>query len=161
MSGIERERREHRTHALAEIVLQEFPNLRSVIAGIENFDLLASQQRTQHVIPAARDFVQHGLGSGAHHRQTLARREAVRCDYFVPGSPLACQRGHTHHEKLVEIVRRNGQKLDAFEQRVRLRACLGEHAVIEGEPTQLPVNVERGIRKIGVVDHADSFITLV
>ena len=56
MAGIECERREHRTDALAEIVLQEFQNLRRVICRVDNLDLLLAQQRSQHVIPALRDF---------------------------------------------------------------------------------------------------------
>ena len=158
MAWIEGERREHRADPLAEIVLQEFPNLRRVFLRVDDLDLLLAQDRTQHIVSATRDLVHHGLGSDPNHRQALAGDEAVWRRHVVPGPALPRQRGDPHHEKFVEIVRGNCQEFDPFEQRVRVGPRLREHPFVECEPAQLPVNVQRRIRKIGIVGHAAHII---
>ena len=43
----------------------------------------------------------------------------------------------SYHEELVEVGADNGEKLDAFEERVAAIACLIEHPLVELQPAEL------------------------
>ena len=78
-----------------------------------------------------------------YHGQALARREAVGRCHFVARAALPREGGDADHEELVEVVRGDGEKLDAFEQRVRVRLRLRENALVERKPAELAVDVQR------------------
>ena len=59
----------------------------------------------------------------------------------LAGTRLLSQTRISHHEKLIEIVGRNGKEPQAFKQRVRDVARLFQNALIELEPGQLAINV--------------------
>ena len=69
---------------------------------------------------------------------------------------LVVQAGDANHVVLVEVGRVDRAELDALEQRTRL--VLGElqHAVVEVQPGQLAVDVQRGVVavvRVIVVEH--------
>ena len=57
-----------------------------------------------------------------------------------PLAHLALQAGDPDHEEFVEIVGRNREKPDPFQQRMSLVSRLLEHTAIEMQPGQLPVD---------------------
>jgi hypothetical protein len=128
-----------------KIVLQKCLDLRRVVRRFQDGDLLLAEKGPQRLIPAVGDFAEHGFGADANHGEALAGGKAVGHHHLVPRPLLPGERRHTHHEKLVEVVGGNGQKLHAFEQRIRLRPRLGEHPFVEGEPAHLAVDVERRV----------------
>ena len=93
------------------------------------------------------------LSAGPARRQTLTGGEAIWRGHFMAGASLARQRGDADHEELVEVVGRNRQELDAFEERVGVRLRLCEDALVEGQPAELAVDVQRRICQVRRVGH--------
>ena len=82
---------------------------------------------------------------GLDRRNLLLGGEAVVAEGGDPGILLGLQGGHPHHEELIEVVAEDGAELGLLQQRGVFVEGLGQHPVVEGNPTQLPVDVERGI----------------
>ena len=80
------------------------------------------------------------LGDPLEH---LGRRQAVGAAGVDPRLDLVVDPGDADHEELVEVGDEDRQELDPLHQRQRL--VLGElqHAVVEVEPRQLAVDVQR------------------
>ena len=57
---------------------------------------------------------------------------------------LGLEGGHPHHEKFVEIVAEDGTEFGLLQQRGALIQGLNQHALIEGDPAELSVDVEVG-----------------
>src|SRR4030095_16059193 len=53
---------------------------------------------------------------------------------------LPLEAGDAHHIELIEVVRRDRQKAQPLEQRMRRVLGLAEHAFVEREPRQLAVD---------------------
>jgi len=77
--------------------------------------------------------------------QLLGDGAAVDAEIGAAGAELLLERGHAHHEELVEIGADDGEELDALEQFVAAVARLFEHAALEFEQAELAVDIERGI----------------
>src|SRR5699024_1077149 len=67
---------------------------------------------------------------------------------------LLQRRGDTNHEELVEVGGADCQELHALEQRMHRIAGLGEHALVELQPTELAVDIERRMLEVGGIDLA-------
>ena len=78
-----------------------------------------------------------------HHTQELGRRPAIGAGPVHARALLTQQRRHAHHEKFVEVRRDYRQELHPLEQRMRRILGLREHAPVEFNPAQLPIDVER------------------
>ena len=86
-----------------------------------------------------------------------ARVAASCCSVFspsgltssMPGAILLQERRHAHHEELVEVGGDDGQELDALEQGMGLVECLIQDPLVELQPAQLPVDVERRVLEVG------------
>ena len=81
------------------------------------------------------------LGALAQHRQQALAN--VGDELLARGRPVLPQHRHALHEELVEVGRENREELDPFEQRRPLIECLGEHAAVEFEPAEVPVEPDR------------------
>ena len=64
-----------------------------------------------------------------------------------PGAHLALEAGDPHHEEFVEIVGRDRKEPDLLEQRMLGVLGLFQHAAIEMQPGQLPVDESLGARR--------------
>ncbi len=89
--------------------------------------------------------LEHAL---ADQRDRLRRRAPVLAGVLHAGVDLVAQAGDAHHVELVEVRRVDRAELDALEQRHAL--VLGElqHAVVEVEPRELAVDVQRGLLQV-------------
>ena len=58
------------------------------------------------------------------------------------GIHLGLQGGHPHHEEFIEVVAEDGAELRLLQQGGVFVERLGQHPVVEGDPAQLPVDVE-------------------
>ncbi len=65
-----------------------------------------------------------------------------RLQHSLGGLPLETR--DTDHEKFVKVVCKDGQELHPFKERVPFVLCLFEHMVVETDPAQLTVDIERG-----------------
>lgn len=157
MALIECEQRERRTNVGPEIRGQIRADFRRVLGGVEKMDALHLEQWTEPVIPAAGDGGQHALGPRPCRAQLLIDGHAVWRQAAQRRPRLARERRDPDHEELVEVVRRNGQELHALEQRVRVLLGMRQHALVERQPAQLAVDVERWVPEIRRIqtDRAD------
>jgi hypothetical protein len=73
---------------------------------------------------------------------------AVDRHVFDAGPEFLEDGGDAHHEELIEVGAGDGQKLDALEQGVRRVLCLREHALVERQPAQLSIDIERGTTEV-------------
>ena len=109
----------------------------------------AGEQRPQQLAsstsPCSSSICARALADG---RELLLGVQAVGRDVVDAGAELLQQRRDAHHEELVEVGAGDGEELHALEQRMRRIVRLSEHALVELEPAQLAVDVERGVGEI-------------
>ena len=147
VARIEGERRQNGTDLTREVGVKMFANLRRPVLRLAEHDLLGRQKRPQ-LFPALSEVVQHLHTAAAHRGELLQRVEAVRCDVFDSLPQILLRRRDANHEELVEIRRGNREEFHSFEQRMRRIEGLVEDALIELEPAQLAVDVERRVLEI-------------
>ena len=84
----------------------------------------------------------------AHHRQALAHlllgATAVHRQFPNPRTDLLLEATDALHEKFVQIGTDDGQKLDSLQQRVTRVLGFVQHPLIEGQPSQLAVQIPFG-----------------
>ena len=74
--------------------------------------------------------------------------EAVGRDVLRVSTVLSQQRGHPHHEELVQVGGDNREKLDALEKRMGRVKGLEQHPLVEFEPAELTVDVEMRVGEV-------------
>jgi hypothetical protein len=117
MSGVDRQRGEHREDAAFEHLGQFDPVGDAEVVPSEHVHAHLGERRYQRRPPELLLAGHHHRHRVAHHRQLLGRRETVgRADRQADGS-LVLQRGDTHLEELVEVARADGDELHPLEQR--------------------------------------------
>jgi hypothetical protein len=124
----------------------------SLMAGVKS---ATSRKWTPSAfVPAARQAAHHRQRPAADGHQLLLGVEPVGREVLDAGPVLLQQRGQADHEELVQVGAADAQELDPLEERMRRVPGLGEHALIELEPRQLAVQVERRVREVGRIDAA-------
>ena len=147
VARIEGERRQNGTDLPREVGVKMFANLRCPVLRLAEHNLLGRRQRPQ-LFPTLSQVVQHLHTAAAHRGELLQRVEAVRCDVFDSLPQVLLRRRDANHEELVEIRRGNREEFHTFEQGMRRIESLVEDALIELEPAQLAVDVERRVLEI-------------
>ena len=139
MSGIDRQRRQHREDLghepffePDEIVGFEFGRLNDGHAGLGE---LAAQRDPGHLLIGHQP-----AGPPADGIELLGRRQSVLARRLDPGQQLASEPGNPHHVEFVEIVCRDRQEAQPLEQRVAAVLGFGEHPFVEGEPRKLAID---------------------
>ena len=150
MRRVERQRR-HQGEDVAHVALAQRRLLVGVELGVRlDLDAVLVAQPIAQSVPqgalAALEVAHDGIRGG----DLLGRRAAVDGALLQPGDDLLLQAADALHEELVEVRGRDGEELDALEQRRALVLGLVQHAVVEREPRELPVEVQiRGGKRIG------------
>src|SRR4051812_17328047 len=80
---------------------------------------------------------------GDDRGELLCDRHPFRRDLLDPERLMRLQAGDPDHEEFIEIIGRDGQEADAFEQRMPRVARLFEYSPVEGEPAQLAIEIAR------------------
>ena len=147
MRGIDRQRR-HQGKDVRQIALAQ---LRPLVVGklvpADDRDAVRRQQVQQLQIRPAQ-FLGQILDEREAGRDLLLRRAAVDRQIMHAGADLLLQAADPLHEELVEIGVDDRQELDALEQPVARVLGLVQHPPIEGEPSQLAIEVERRAREV-------------
>jgi hypothetical protein len=65
----------------------------------------------------------------------------------VACAALPRQRRHAYHEKLVEVICGDGEKLDALQQGMDVQPSLRQDPFVEREPAQFPIDIEGAIAR--------------
>jgi hypothetical protein len=123
----------------------------------DHADIVLGQRGTQASFKASGQpltQLQHAL---ADQRDCLRRDAAVGPRVLDARVDLVAQAGDAHHVVLVEVRRVDRAELHALEQWGPLVLGQLQHALVEVEPRQLAVEVERRIVQIG---HRSSRYTL-
>ena len=131
VTGIERQRRQDGAHVHVEVLLEERPVVVGVIRRVDDEDALGGELRSEPLLPVFRYLVEH--------RRRLHPRER--------GALV-----ESHHEKLVEVVRGNREKLDALEQWVpalgSVEFRLIEDARVERQPAEPAIEIQRRVVEV-------------
>ena len=145
---VERQRREDGKDVILEILGQPRVDRRRVLGGLEKVDALGGEQRPQRLAPARGLIVDLRERARANRRQLLIGGLAVDRDLFDAGPELLQDGRDAHHEELVQVGAGNGEELDALEQRVRWILRLREHPLVERQPAQFTIDIERRVAEI-------------
>ena len=84
----------------------------------------------------------------ADFAQDLLRLQAIRAGLLASEGNLLFQAGHADLEKLIKVAGENQQELEAFKQWIGFIQCLLQHADVELQLRQLPVDIQ--LRCVGV-----------
>ncbi len=93
-------------------------------------------------------FVDQFVRAGADGLELLHRDYLVRAALQGAERDLLFKSGHTDFEELVQSATRDAQELHPFQQRIRFVHRLGEHAPVELELAQFPVDVKLGVSNL-------------
>ncbi len=145
---VERQRRQHGKDVILEVLGEPGIDRRRVFGRLEKVDALGGEQRPQRLAPARGLIVDLRQRARADGRQLLIGGLAVDRHLFDAGAEFLQDGGDAHHEELVEVGAGDGEELDALEQRVRRILRLREDALVERQPAQLAVDVERRAAEI-------------
>ena len=133
-----------------EVLREPRVDRRRVVGRLEEVDAFGREQRAQQLAPARRPVVEHA--ASARWRiadELLLGVQAVGRHVLDAGAELLQQRRDPHHEELVEVGAGDAEELDALEQRMRRVLRLREDALVERQPAQLAVDVQRRIVEVG------------
>ena len=140
MRGVDRERREHREDAVAEPPAEEFLVGVRQLLPVHEADAFLLERRQQ---VAGDQLVRPGLQPRdpfTDRLKLLARTHAVRRRRRHARLDLFLEAGDADLEELVEVLRVDRDELHPFEQRARRVLGERQHAVVEVQPRQLPVD---------------------
>ena len=80
---------------------------------------IGARQFADQIAPDALLRLHQLVGANGDGGELLRRRQALGAERIDPGADLAAQPGNAHHVEFIEIVARNRQKAQPFEQRMR------------------------------------------
>ncbi len=139
MGRVDRQRRQHREDLRHESIFEPGVIARSENGRIDDRDAgfveLSAQGQPDNLL------IGHQLACPPLDLLELLRGgQPVLAQRLYAGKMLAFEPGHPHHVELVEIVRRDRQETEPFEQRMAQVVSLGENTLVEGEPGELPID---------------------
>jgi len=121
-------------------VFNQFAQQFSLKVLVQNEYELREQQRdkaVEQMVLAVHCFV----GNVADAFQDFAGQHAVRAGGAGAGFQLVLQSGNTDFEELVHVAGKNQQEVQPFHQRMALVTGLLQHAQVELQQAELPVDV--------------------
>ena len=139
MAGIDGQRRHHRQHRAAEVLLEEPLLITAEVLGPQQHDALGRQQRLDLLQEGPVLLVHELVDARRHRRQRLGGGQLVGPRRRLAGMDAALQRGHPHHEELVEVRAEDGQELHPLQQRHGGVERFLENPPVELQPGQLAI----------------------
>ena len=150
MAGVHGERREDGQDVASEVGARGF-TLRVVQVGPREDRDPRRRELREEVVHETRDLPPfHFQDGGPHAGEQIGRRQAVVRRLDDLRGELVEEAGDTDHEELVEVRLADREELQALQQRPALVVRLLDHALVEGQPGELPVQErERGRGRVG------------
>ena len=134
MSGIDG----HRSQQRIKLALAVFGNKRALLRRQlfhpYDSDAFLRQGRPQSMVPAAILIAHEFVGKPRDQLCFFLRSKSVRARLGLAVLNALHQAAYSNLEELVEVSGGDGQKLDAFQQRVARVLGLLQHAAVEGKP---------------------------
>src|SRR5262245_58679375 len=147
MPGVERERGEYWTDLAREVRSKVLADLRRPRARLQKHDVLGREQ-TAKLDPAGGLILQLLLCAGPHRVDLLLGVVTIRRDVLNTFAKLLQRRRHANHEELVEIAADDRKEFHALEQRMCVVGRLCQDALVEFQPAQFAVDVERRVLEV-------------
>ena len=139
MRRIDRKRGQHRENVAEEVILEPallgFGDVRS----IDQNDVLLAQILAQRA-PARLLIGSETADCLADAGQLLDGSEPVRAPFNDAFAHLVLETGNAHHEEFIEVVGRDRQKAQALEHRMAFVLRFLQHAPVEVEPGEFPID---------------------
>ena len=145
MRGINRLRREHRKNLIEEVFFQPDPLARCKPLGGDDVEI-GARQFTHQIAPDTLLRLHQFFGMDGDGGKLLCRCHALGRQRFDAGAHLTAQPGDPHHVEFIEVVPRNRQEAQPFEQRMGTVCRFLQHAIVERQPRNLAVEIAFGIR---------------
>ena len=133
MRRIDGERSEQGKNLPQELIFEPGLFLFRHLRPIDQHDASGGEHLPQ-LVPALLLIARQHRDGLSDARELLGRGEPVRRLDRDAGPLLALEAGDAHHEEFVEVVGRDRQEADTFEQRMGIVRRLLEHPAIEVQP---------------------------
>ena len=148
MRRVERDRRDQRRHLVVKELVQPVGLRRRPVGAADEAYRFGLELRDQHAVQHPVLLVDEVVRRRADRLGEIGRAEIVRAGLHRAGVELFLDAGDADLEKLVEIQGGDAEEPKAFEQ--RRAGVLGEieHAAIEFDQAELPVDVELRLLEI-------------
>ena len=143
LAGPDGERRQHREDLAVEDPLELLELLRLEVFDLGHDDPGGLEPGAQVALPELRLLGRQRRGALSDLGERGLRRQPVGRAHGDAGRDLVHQPGHPDHEELVHVRGEDRAEVDALEQGQRVVACDVEHAAVEVELRQLPVQEPR------------------
>ena len=141
MRGVESDRRQYRHHLAEEKVADPVALGIIPFRAAQEADSLFRHQRQDDIVQVAVLLGDEGVRFRGYEAKCFQRCLAVGGDDGRIGLELFLEAGHAHLEEFVHIAGDDAQEAQAFEQRHPLILRLGQHATVEGEKAEFPVQI--------------------
>src|SRR5258705_3863438 len=141
MGRISRHRGQHRCHPPVEKILGKPFRLRVQFRKSQHANRFLGQLRQQFFVQAfvlSANQTVHGL---RYQRQLFFRRKSIRTTLRRPVFDALQKARHPHFHKFIEVVRGDGEKLHAFQQRICRIARFLHHSPAKIQPLYMAVQV--------------------
>jgi hypothetical protein len=152
VGGIDDDRRQDRKETIFEIRDEFRFVFPKQIGNRADMQSRRRQFRAQFAVPQFVLIRVERPGLVADAPQLLVRRQRVGARIFDVAEHGLVQSAHADFKELVEVVRGDREELQAFEKGIRRIAGFVEHATVEVDPGEFPVDVRVG--GIAGVGHA-------
>ncbi|MEZ4497500.1 MAG: hypothetical protein R2845_12180 [Thermomicrobiales bacterium] len=156
-SAIDGLRRQDRENVSEELGAHASPFVLREIVPVEHFNAGAGECGDKFALDERRVPFEQLLGTRLNRYRLLQRIAPVWSGVRSAGGDLPLHACDADHEKLIEIGREDRGKFCPFEQRQRSIFRLIEHARVEREPAQFPIDKEIGREWINLRSGLDRF----
>ena len=131
---IDRERREHRVDLALEVPVDPIALRLRQLMRLPDLDARLGERRHDRFVPGAVQVFEEVARLLAHAFEFFLRLQAIGVLALKVGIDEFHHAGDADLKELVEILARDGEELQALEERHLVVAGLGHHAAIEREP---------------------------
>ena len=143
VAGIDGQRREHRQERAPHELLEVSALLRRASSGADDGDALAGERRLELFDPAAVLLLRELVRAGRHRVQGLGGPEPIGPGDGSPSLPISRFKPATRTMKnSSRLELDDGEELHPLEERHGRVEGLLEHALVELEPGELPIDVK-------------------
>ncbi len=148
MDGIQAMRAEYRHQLALEIVTQPANLALGPLAGIQKANVFSLERRLQRLVESPVLLADQGMGFFADTGQRRSRSHAVRAWLGRGVKDALTKRGDPNLEELIQQQTGNAYETKAFQQGNVGLERLRQHAPVEAQQAQFPVQVQAVIPQV-------------
>ncbi len=141
MCGINRDRGQQGINFFFAVCINKCFLLRRQVLQVKHAYVFALQRRQQLLVPALILFADKLARLAGNQVTFLLRAQGVGAGVNVAVFNSLQQSGHTNFKKFVQIAGSNRQELYPLQQGIGFIIGFFEHALVEGEPRDFPIDI--------------------